>query len=187
LCYYIGSYIKWGVIVDFFAEYIVKKKKAAQDIMSYIIIVMAVFMLLYLVLIQFGAGKLVFFIPVEIALIIYAAYVLWSSLNVEFEYIVTNGDLDIDKIVAKKRRKKLLRIKMRDVEYFAPLNDQHIHVAEDKSVDTVIDVSSTIDSPDVYFAIYFNNSEKVCLLFEPTDKMIENFANYIPRSLNHTL
>ena len=95
--------------------------------------------------------------------------------------------LDIDKITAKKRRKKLVSIKLRDVEYFAPLNDAHIHVAEDASVDKVIDASSTVDSPDVYFVIYYINSQKVCLLFEPTEKMIENFSNYVPRSLNHTL
>ncbi|MEE1043164.1 MAG: DUF6106 family protein [Clostridia bacterium] len=173
--------------MDFFNEWIVKKKKNIQDIMSIIIIFFTALLFLYLVLVQLGAGKVVFLIPVEIALIAYVAYYLWSSLNVEFEYSVTNGDLDIDKIVAKKRRKKLVRIKLKDIEYFAPLDDNHINVAEDPSVDKVIDASSDIDSPKVYFAIYFNNSEKVCLLFEPTDKMIENFADYIPRSLNHTL
>ena len=173
--------------MDFFNEWIVKKKKTAQDIMSTIIIFLTALLLLYLVLIQFSAGKLIFLVPVEIALIIYVAYLLWSSLNVEYEYSVTNGDLDIDKIVAKKRRKKLVRVKIRDFEYFAPLDDKHIKVAEDPSVNRVIDASSDLDSPNVYFAIYFNNSEKVCLLFEPTDKMIENFADYIPRALNHTL
>ena len=173
--------------MDFFNEHIVKKKKTAQDVMSRIIIILVAFMLFYLVLVQLGAGKLVFLIPVEIAVIIYAGYILWASLNVEFEYSVTNGDLDIDKIVSKKRRKKIVRTKIKDFEYFAPLNDEHISVAEDKSVNTVIDASSDLDSPNIYFAIYFNNSEKVCLLFEPTDKMIENFAHYIPRSLNHTL
>ena len=173
--------------MDFFNECIVRKKKTSQDIMSCVIIVFVVFMFLYLVLVQFSSGKLVVLIPVEIAFIVYGAYILWSSLNVEFEYSVTNGDLDIDKIVAKKRRKKLLRVKLKDFEYFAPLNNEHMAVAEDKSVNTVIDASSNIDSPNVYFAIYFNNSEKVCLLFEPNEKMIENFARYIPRSLNHTL
>ena len=173
--------------MDFFNEWIVKKKKTAQDIMSYVIIIFAALILLYFVLIQFGTGKAVFLIPVEIAIIIYASIWLWKSLNVEYEYSVTNGDLDIDKIIAKKRRKKLVRVKLKDFEYFAPLNDRHIKVAEDPSVNRVIDASSDLDSPRVHFAIYFNNSEKICLLFEPTDKMIENFANYIPRSLNHTL
>ena len=35
--------------------------------------------------------------------------------------------------------------------------------------------------------IFFNNSQKVCLLFEPTMEMIENFAHYVPRTLNHTI
>lgn len=173
--------------MDFFNECIVKKKRTSQDTMSSIIIVLVAVMLLYLILIQLSMGKVVFLIPVEIAIVIYCSYRLWTSLNVEFEYSVTNGDLDIDKITAKKRRKKIVRVKLKDFEYFAPLDDKHISVAEDKSVNKVIDVSSDIDSPNVYFAIYFNNSEKICLLFEPNEKMIKNFADYIPRSLNHTL
>lgn len=173
--------------MDFFNEWIVKKKRTAQDVMSVIITIMVALMFLYGILLQFMAAKLRYFIPVEIALIIYLAYRIISSMNVEFEYFVLNGDLDIDKVIAKKRRKKLIRIKLRDVEYFAPFEDEHIKVAEDSSIRKIIDASSSIDAPRLYFAIYYNNSEKVCLLFEPTDEMIENFSHYIPRSLNHTL
>ena len=173
--------------MDFFNEWIVKKKKNAQDIMTIIVTVMAAFLILYLILIQFSLGSLVVLIPIELALVVFGVYAVISSLNVEFEYSVTNGDLDIDKITSKKRRKRLVSIKLRDVEYFERLNDLHFSVAEDTSVNTVIDASSSIDSPNVYFAIYYNNSGKVCLLFEPTEKMIENFAHYIPRALNYTL
>lgn len=173
--------------MDFFNEWIVKKKRTAQDVMSVIITIMVALMFLYGILLQFMAAKLRYLIPVEIALIVYLAYRIISSMNVEFEYFVLNGDLDIDKVISKKRRKKLVRIKLRDVEYFAPFEDEHIRVAEDSSIRKIIDASSSIDAPRLHFAIYYNNSEKVCLLFEPTDEMIENFSHYIPKSLNHTL
>lgn len=173
--------------MDFFNEWIVKKKKTAQDGMSVAITVMVAFMFFYGILLQFMAGKLVYLIPVEIAVVVYGAYRIISSMNVEFEYFVTNGDLDIDKVISKKRRKKLIRIKLRDVEYFAPFEDEHIKAAEDPSIKKIIDASSSLDAPRLYFAIYYNNSEKTCLLFEPTDEMIENFSHYIPRSLNYTL
>lgn len=176
-----------GANMDFFNECIVKKKKTAQDIMSVIITLMVAFLFLYGILLQFSAGKFVLFIPIEIALVIYAVYRIITSMNVEFEYSVTNGDLDIDKIVSKRKRKKIIRMKLRDVEYFAPFDDEHIKVAEDRSINKVIDASGSLDAPGLYFAIYYNNSEKVCLLFEPTDEMIKNFANYIPRSLNHSI
>lgn len=173
--------------MDFFNEWIVKKRKTAQDIMSVIITVMVAFMLLYGIFLQLLAKKFAYLVPMEIAVVIYIMYRIISSMNVEFEYFATNGDLDIDKIVAQKRRKKLARIKLRDVEYFAPFEYEHIKVAEDPSIRKIIDASSSLDAPRLYFAIYYNNSEKICLLFEPTDEMIENFSHYIPRSLNHTL
>lgn len=173
--------------MEFFNEWIVKKKKTAQDGMSVIITIMVACMFGYGILLQFMAGKLVYLIPVEIALIIYCAYRIITSMNVEFEYSVTNGDLDVDKVISKKRRRKLVRIKLRDVEYFAPFEDEHIKVAEDPSIKKIIDASSSLDAPRLHFAIYYNNSEKICLLFEPTDEMIENFSHYIPRSLNHSV
>ncbi len=173
--------------MDFFNEWIVKRKKTAQDYMSVIITVMVAIMALYGVAIQFMLGKLVYFIPIEIAVVIYAAYKIIASMNVEYEYFATNGDLDIDRIVSKKRRKKLVSIKLRDVEYFAPFEDEHIRIAEDTSIKRIIDASSSIDAPRLHFVIYYNNSEKTCLLFEPTDEMIENFSLYVPKSLNYTI
>ena len=45
---------------------------------------------------------------VLIALLFFGAYYLIKSFDVEYEYICTNGDLDIDKIAAKSRRKRLM-------------------------------------------------------------------------------
>ncbi len=173
--------------MDFVREIILKKKKSVQDVMSIIITFMVAFMLFYIILIQFAAGKLAIFIPIEIAAIIYGMYMAITSLNVEYEYSVINGWMDVDKIIAGKRRKNVAKIEVKNVEYFARLDDKHIDVAEDESVEKVIDATTTIDSPNVYFMIYYNNNKKICLLFEPTDEMVENFAHYVPRSLNHTL
>ena len=173
--------------MDFVREIILKKKKSVQDVMSIIITVMVAFMLFYLILIQFATGKLAIFIPIEIAAVIYGMYLAITSLNVEYEYSVINGWMDVDKIIAGKRRKNVAKIEVKNVEYFARFDDKHMGVAEDESVEKVIDATTTIDSPKVYFMIYYNNNKKICLLFEPTDEMIENFSHYVPRSLNHTL
>ena len=61
--------------MDFFNEWIVKKKKSVQDIMTIIVAVMAAVLILYFVLIQFSVKKLIFFVPIEIAVVIYVLYV----------------------------------------------------------------------------------------------------------------
>ena len=173
--------------MDFFNEWIVKRRKTAQDYMSVAITVMVAFMVLYGVVLQFMIAKYMYFIPIEVALVVYIAYKIIASMNVEYEYSVTNGDLDIDRVISKKRRKKMVAVKLRDVEYFAPFEGEHIKVAEDISIKRIIDASSSLDAPRLHFIIYYYNSVKTLLLFEPTDEMIENFSHYVPRSLNHTI
>jgi len=173
--------------MDFFNEWIVKRRKTAQDYMSVAITVMVTCMVLYGVVLQFMMAKYMYFIPIEIALVFFIAYKIISSMNVEYEYSVTNGDLDIDKVISKRRRKKMVSLKLRDVEYFAPFEGEHIRVAEDASIKRIYDASSGLDAPRLHFIIYYYNSEKTLLLFEPTDEMIDNFSHYVSRSLNHTI
>ncbi len=172
--------------MDFFKECIIKKKKTMQDVMSVVITLMVGIMVFYCIFLQAASGKLVLAVPMEFAAVVYLMYRIITSMNVEFEYSVTNGDIDIDKIISKRQRKRLVSLKLRNVEYFAPFEDEYIKVAEDSGVKKVIDASGGVGASGLYFAIYYNNNEKTCLLFEPTDEMIENFYNYIPRSLNHT-
>jgi hypothetical protein len=54
----------------------------------------------------------------------FGTFKLLSMLSVEFEYIITNGDLDIDKITAKSTRKRMQSIKLSKVEKYGKYNGQ---------------------------------------------------------------
>jgi hypothetical protein len=47
--------------------------------------------------------------------IIYGAFKLSKFFNVEYEYIVVNRDLDVDKITAQSSRKRMVSIKLNEV------------------------------------------------------------------------
>ena len=47
--------------------------------------------------------------------IVYGAFKLSKQFNVEYEYIVVNRDLDIDKITAQSSRKRIVSIKLNEV------------------------------------------------------------------------
>ena len=63
------------------------------------------------------------FCVVAAAGVIWLAKFLWEGLNVEYEYIVTNDDLDIDKITGKRKRKRLMSVDLKSVDEFAPYLD----------------------------------------------------------------
>ena len=173
--------------MDFFNEWIVKKKKDIRDVVIISSIFFAVFVIMYLILIQMATGTFVTFVPMEFAALIFGVYYFISSLSVEFEYSVVNGDMDIDKIISRRRRKRLLSLKIRDIEYFSRFDEKAVDMINKAEKKSVINAASSISSDNVYIAVFYNNSKKMYLLFEPTEKMVENFASYIPRSLNHTL
>lgn len=173
--------------MDFFNECIIKKKRDTKDALITAAIFMAALVLMYIILIQMSTGSLVTFVPIEFVAVIFGAYFAITSLKVEFEYSVVNGDMDVDKITAQRKRKRLASVKLRDIEYFAHLDEKNVSMIKNVNSKNLINASSSMDSDNIYLAIFYNNSQKMYLLFEPTDKMIENFANYVPRSLNHTL
>lgn len=170
--------------MDFFNEWIVKKKKSAIDMLIVFATCFAAIFLIYL-LMAFSHKMLTFF-PLLVALVIYLAYRIITGTNVEFEYSVTNGQMDVDKIIARRRRKRVCSVNSRNFEYFAPLTEQYSSAFKDSSIVKRIDASSNTNSERACFAIYYNNGEKTCIIFEPTDKMLEDFSKYVPRSLNYT-
>ena len=86
--------------MDTFAEQLVTKTQNSSDSIKKIIVLagggVIVALLLYLTFIF----PLTFILAAGAA---YAIYLLFTGLNIEYEYTVTNGILDIDKIIAKRK------------------------------------------------------------------------------------
>ena len=103
---------------DIYLEYILKKKKTGgQKAIIAVIIFAAIIVSLALLLLIFATatalsgtqfGSFSFSIGlVLIAFAWYGAYLLMSMQNIEYEYILTNSEIDIDKIMSKKARKRI--------------------------------------------------------------------------------
>lgn len=45
---------------------------------------------------------------------------LLGNFNIEYEYILTNNDLDIDKVIGKRKRKRMISLDVSTAEAFAP-------------------------------------------------------------------
>ena len=90
--------------MDVFVEQIIAKKKTAKDLLIIIASIIGFIIITFLIL----AIAPNFIGPLTFFLIFGLGYGLWwllTSLNIEYEYSVTNGDIDIDQIIAKRKRK----------------------------------------------------------------------------------
>jgi len=97
--------------MDTFFEQIVSIKKSGKAI--------ALFLFVWILALILCALILLFGIPFAPVLVIglgYGAWWLTAKLNVEYEYIVTNGTMDIDKIVNKSSRQRVSSFEIAKVE-----------------------------------------------------------------------
>ena len=167
--------------MDTFMEKLVVKKKTAADylIMAGIIIASLILILVVLsikLLVQLGLSLIL------AAGIGYLAYRLITSRNIEYEYIVTNGDLDIDQIISKRKRKRIFSANCKEFDIVSPVKSNSFSQSV-QSIRNRIDASSSIDSPDAYFITLNYKGERTLVIFEPDEKMLDNFKKYIPRKV----
>ena len=108
--------------MDVFVEQLVKKPANGKTLALKILIIFGVIIVsafcLYLTLLGIILALLLIFAA------IYGGYYLITGLNAEYEYIITNGEIDIDKIIAQRKRKRLITAKHSKFEAFGKLADE---------------------------------------------------------------
>ena len=163
---------------DVFKEQLVTKKRTFEDNMLFFLIILAACMLLFLVIPLLGN-----FFLIGAALVIYGAYWLLQRLNIEYEYILTNDELDIDIIMSKSKRKKLLTVSVKNFEIMAHINDDN-YAHEFRGFDKVLDYSSREIKDNTYIAMFNYNNQKIKMIFEPNEEILKGIFQYIPRKLH---
>lgn len=169
-------------MMDVFNEHMVRRRiSAAQVVLMSLIILGAVII-----------GAVAFlFVPTVGAFIVvgmgYLAYWLLSRFFIEYEYIVTNGIMDVDRITSRKRRKRVIICDCRDCEIIAPVplgpGDQHIREYETPSVNHKVDCSSGVKERAYFLLFTHKKHGKTRLIFDPNEKMLNAFKLYIPRKV----
>lgn len=105
---------------------------------------------------------------------------VFPMLNIEYEYIFCDGQVDFDKIMGGAKRKTVLKIDFDDVEVVAP--EKSDSVLAHKNV-IIKDFTSKDPSKRVYAIIGKVGDRNMKILFEPTEKMIETMRNKSPRKV----
>ncbi len=167
--------------MDIFCEFIVKKKFSFLDILKLVGLVVAAIILACVFLLFLGSG-----LGMILAVgVIYFAYILSKGVFIEFEYALTNNELDIDKILARSRRKRVITIDFKNIEICANINDEKYsnEYKSTASITKTLDVTGICDN-DVYFVDFAGEKGKTRVLFQPTDKMKDAMKLINPRCIH---
>lgn len=166
--------------MDVFVEYIVKKEKGFKEYATIFLIILAV-LTMFFVCIPLIVGLIGNIMLLTSALYVgtlYLAYFAFIYQNVEYEYILTDSFIDIDTILGRRKRKRLLTVDCKDFEVLAPANSGGY--IKEYHYSRVLDYSSYRENPRNYFAIFEQEGETVCLIFEPNETMLKNIKKFIP-------
>ncbi len=172
--------------MDVFIEQLVKYKKTNSDFTKQTVallggvvaVLAAAYVGLYLIALLGSLGILL-----ALCLIVaigYGTFRIITNFNVEYEYILTNGELDVDKIVAKSSRKRLVNIQVKDFAAFGRVTQPVL----DGEYDTRIYAYSDYTRPDACYAEFEKNGMgKTLLLFNPNSEFAKKLMEYIPANV----
>lgn len=163
-------------MVDVFIEKILKKKKTAYD---YIATAGLIILGLAVVFVGAQIQYVQDFIFILAAGVVYGLYMFIKYNNVEFEYAVLNGDLEIDKILGMSRRKHLFSVASNEFEIFAPL-ESPAHAGKALSIPNKLYAVTSMNDEGIYFFVANYENKKTIVYFQPDDRMLNNFALYNP-------
>lgn len=164
--------------MDIFFEKIVARKKDFKDTLMIIGLVAAAIVAIVAVntiqvVAQLGIG---FALAVGF---IYLAYRLITKRSIEFEYIVTNGDIDIDLIEFRRKRKRVFSANCKDFELLAKASGEAFEKSY-SSVPKKLMAASSLKATNAWYFIATYKNERHIVVFEPDERMLGNFKLLIP-------
>ena len=98
----------------------------------------------------------------------------------EYEYLFLNGDLDIDKIMNKSKRKKVFNANVSDMELLAPVDAAEL--SQYRNART-LDFSSHTGQAKMYALVLSGQGETRKVIFEPNETIVEGFYMLAPRKV----
>ena len=158
---------------DFYTEQLIKKQKGTRE--TLMLIGMIVLLMLGIMAVLVSA----FGIIVMIAAIV-ADMIIFRQMNLEYEYLFVNGDFDVDKIMNKSRRKRLFSMNVNDLEILAPEGASELKTFKNVKVE---DYSSGRRDAKRYGMVVANRGEKIMIIFEPNNTIVEGFFMLAPRKV----
>ena len=165
--------------MDIFCEYMVKHKKSGKE---YLVLVAIIIGAIFLSTLSFTLlfGRLLGFEILVFTGIWYGAYVLVGRTEIEYEYILTNGILDIDKIMARRTRKRVISIDFKSIEVCSPAKG--IKGSNNPAV-KVLDFTGNINGANVYYVDFSKNATMYRVFFQPNSKMLNNLKLANPHKI----
>lgn len=164
---------------DIFKEQLVKAKPTSKDNMQKVLVIVGA-ILISTVAFIFGGAMLG---PIVVVVAVWGALYLSAFFKKEYEYSLTNNELDIDVIYNKQRRKRLISIDIKQINVMAGIkDDKYAHELERGQ--KVIEASDGEGKPNTYGIVCGHEGQTVKLLITPNEEMLNLIHRQAPNKVH---
>lgn len=165
--------------MDLFCEQLVKRKKTVKDTL----IIAAMFITLVVIpVLGFVLSMLVnpYFMMVAIfvfALDIYFVWYVVTGRNIEYEYIVTNNNLTIDRVMAKRRRKRVISLDIKNIDEMCTLGTKEL--SKGKCERVIFAGATDFGEKEYQMKIYTEKFGNTLVVFSPNEKTLKAMKPFL--------
>ena len=162
---------------DGYEEILVQRQKSAADtlIKGGVIALAAVPVALGILF----ASPLFLLIGAVIGVLAY--YFILPNFDLEYEYMYVNGDIDIDKIMSKRKRKKVGSYTKDNLEIMAPTGSSQL--ASYLKSGKVLDYTSGDPQKKTWTLVFGTERSSDIVKLELTDAIAQDMRRYAPRKV----
>ena len=178
--------------MDVFSETLIKRKYNKKDknkiklmfatllICSVIFILVIPFLALMSGLAYITTASLIIY-----GIIIFAVWRALKKMQLEYEYIIVNDTLDIDEIVAQKKRSRLITVELKTVEDAGRYTQGQF---EGRAFETVIHAEKNLEGHENFYIILSHpTARRTLIVFTPDELMLSALHKTLPRQIEKTL
>ncbi len=163
--------------MDIYCEQLVTKKRSSGDKAKVVLTLLgSVVVGAALILFALFSGFLVLIIG-GLVVVGLGAW-LAAGFGVEYEYIVTNNEMDIDKIIGKRKRKRMITVDLTKTSEFSSLPTK-----DEKDAEVTVQASSGMQTDAHYLICTHSDYGTVKVVFNPDERMREAIDKALPRAI----
>ncbi|HPJ21314.1 MAG TPA: DUF6106 family protein [Clostridia bacterium] len=122
-------------------------------------------------------------IAIAIVLVI-AAWRVITDRNVEYEYTLAGDSFALDKILNKRRRKRILNCDLTDFDIVAPVNSRHYEEYRNNYAKKIVTVSGDMPEEE-FFGILEYKGRRTLVVFETDERARMHIARYLDYKFKH--
>lgn len=164
---------------DVFVEYLIKRRRTASDWAlqaGAVVLALVVVWLSFYAAIMLNIPMIPYFVIIAV---IYGLYRLWMMFNLEFEYSFTNGDITVDKIIAKRKRKRVVSFDAKNILEMKQVGANTVNIGN--GIANVYRTGELKNGTNGWYILFSRDgANRNVLLFSPNEKLLTAMKPFLP-------